>query len=373
MTTLKKILATAPLNRLKVRTGKDSLDREITDAVVMEVPDLRPWLKGGELVLTSFYSAQGAVEKMCQEVDDIGDLCSCRAGKTGIYLDAIPAEVLTTAEKYRLPVLEVPADLSYSTITSIVMTTLTNEKNAQVMLNHLFGEIIENRDLDPQDAYDRGTLLGLDFRLDCFLVLVMDQPERRFLLDLKNLGERKYHLHCHRVQYGEQILLLFLHREEKPLVQFTQELGTLPPLKDQACGFGICARETEGLRNSYFRGQEALRIGKVIYPGETFYDARRLGILGALEKTMNRLDLSWPDQVIRKLADANLLDTLEHYYTCHGSTKAMSEALCVHPNTIHYRLHKIEELSGCQLENPLDNIRLFTAYFAYRLHRLSIG
>jgi hypothetical protein len=373
MTTVKKILETAPLNRLKVRTGKNNLEREITDAVVMEVPDLKPWLKGGELVLTSFYAARGSVDTMCRLVEEIADLCSCLAVKTGIYLSAIPEEVLAAAERHHLPILEIPADLSYSTITTIVMTTLANEKNAQVMINHLFGEIVEKQDLDPLDIYDRGALLGLDFRLDCFLVLVTDHPDYRLLLNLKDLGERKFHLRSCQVQYGDQNLLVFMSREEKPLRQFTQELsGKMPRLEGRSCGIGICAREAQGLRNSYFRAQEALHIGRVMYPGETYYDAARLGILAALEKAMNCMDLTWPSQVISALAQENLLETLENYYICHGSTRAMSEALCVHPNTILYRLHKIEEISGCQLENPLDNLRLFTACFAYRLHRLSI-
>ncbi|MER6126818.1 helix-turn-helix domain-containing protein [Streptomyces sp. NPDC001795] len=63
---------------------------------------------------------------------------------------------------------------------------------------------------------------------------------------------------------------------------------------------------------------------------------------------------------------ARLLDTLEHWFAAAGSATAAAQSLFVHPNTVRYRLRRIEELTGRSLSDPRTAADLGAALVAVR-------
>jgi purine catabolism regulator len=49
--------------------------------------------------------------------------------------------------------------------------------------------------------------------------------------------------------------------------------------------------------------------------------------------------------------NGELLQTLEWYFKCHGSPTDMAKAMSLHRNTLLYRLRRIEEILGVQLDD----------------------
>ncbi|MFF4399538.1 PucR family transcriptional regulator [Streptomyces sp. NPDC001480] len=49
---------------------------------------------------------------------------------------------------------------------------------------------------------------------------------------------------------------------------------------------------------------------------------------------------------------ARLLETLEHWFAAAGSAAGAADSLFVHPNTVRYRLRRVEELTGRALADP---------------------
>lgn len=62
-----------------------------------------------------------------------------------------------------------------------------------------------------------------------------------------------------------------------------------------------------------------------------------------------------------------LLETLETWLSCHGSTDRASEQLFCHRNTVLNRLHRLERLTGKRLDRPRDLVDLTLAVDARRL------
>jgi hypothetical protein len=62
-----------------------------------------------------------------------------------------------------------------------------------------------------------------------------------------------------------------------------------------------------------------------------------------------------------------LLSTLEAWYTEGGSAKNAGKILYVHPNTVRYRMRRIEELTGRDLDRPQSIAELYLALQAVRL------
>ena len=46
----------------------------------------------------------------------------------------------------------------------------------------------------------------------------------------------------------------------------------------------------------------------------------------------------------------------------------VAERMHTHRNTIKYRLHRLQELTGLDLKNPKDNFKLYLAVLARKLH-----
>ena len=64
----------------------------------------------------------------------------------------------------------------------------------------------------------------------------------------------------------------------------------------------------------------------------------------------------------------NYLDTLAAWYECGGSTTSAATELHYHRNTVHYRLRRIQELTGRSLSAPTDIAQLYVALEALRLN-----
>ncbi|KAB1148877.1 PucR family transcriptional regulator [Streptomyces luteolifulvus] len=63
---------------------------------------------------------------------------------------------------------------------------------------------------------------------------------------------------------------------------------------------------------------------------------------------------------------ARLLETLEHWYAAAGSATDAARSLFVHPNTVRYRLRRIEELTGRSLSDPRAAADIGAALLAVR-------
>ncbi|MRH93432.1 PucR family transcriptional regulator [Nocardia sp. SYP-A9097] len=62
-----------------------------------------------------------------------------------------------------------------------------------------------------------------------------------------------------------------------------------------------------------------------------------------------------------------LLTTLETWFACKGSNAAVAEQLHYHRNTILYRLHKVRDLTGRDVNDPAQAAELYIALQATRL------
>ncbi|WP_039804496.1 PucR family transcriptional regulator [Nocardia araoensis] len=55
---------------------------------------------------------------------------------------------------------------------------------------------------------------------------------------------------------------------------------------------------------------------------------------------------------------ASLRDSVETYLREHGDVRAAAAALCVHPNTLRYRLRRVEDILGMDLDDHADRLLL---------------
>ncbi|MEV6646339.1 PucR family transcriptional regulator [Amycolatopsis sp. NPDC051371] len=122
MTTVKTLLGLPGL-RLRPLAGADLLDRPVTRIYVTELPDPGRYLSAGELVLSGllWWRRPGDAEPFVAALARAG---AAALAASGADSGGIPGEVVEACERHRIPLLEVPTDLSFSVITEQVVLAL---------------------------------------------------------------------------------------------------------------------------------------------------------------------------------------------------------------------------------------------------------
>lgn len=170
-----------------VLAGKSGLDRIVRGANVMEVPDILPWVKSGELLLTTgFPLTRGAgaggeptaqLLELLPQLDRIG--LSALAIKLGRYLSDVPPPVLRLADELGFPLLRLPDDAAFDEILSGVFGLLVRQQNKVLAqadaLHQAISAIVLGGGGLPQIADEVSRLL------DCAVLLTT--PDGRLLAD----------------------------------------------------------------------------------------------------------------------------------------------------------------------------------------------
>jgi purine catabolism regulatory family protein/PucR-like helix-turn-helix protein len=114
-------LLEAPDLRLRVLVGQDALDRQVGGVFTTDLLDPRRYLSGGEIVLTGLMWRRGPADS------DAFVAAVAAAGAVALAagdaaLGSVPEDLVLACRQHRLPLFEVPVDVSFAAITEQVLT-----------------------------------------------------------------------------------------------------------------------------------------------------------------------------------------------------------------------------------------------------------
>ena len=153
---------------IRIIAGNDGLNRKVEYITVMEVPDIKRWLKGNDFLITSLYSVRKSEEEQCKLIEELADTCCCIAVKTGEYVSVIPESVKEMANKHGLPLLEIPHHVTYIDLIIQVMNLIFEEEGSSAILEKYIKDIIYENYSDEILMAERGRLFGFDVENDYF-------------------------------------------------------------------------------------------------------------------------------------------------------------------------------------------------------------
>jgi purine catabolism regulator len=144
----------------------------------------------------------------------------------------------------------------------------------------------------------------------------------------------------------------------------------------QRCQAGISRlmRGMAGLQDAVCQAVDALTLGQCIVGRKSPHYYEELGLYRLLAGLRNRDELlRFCEETLGDLVrydDAHgtdLLYTLEVFFDQNANVSKASKALYVHRNTLNYRLQRIVEISGLDLNNAEARLALQLALKAHRL------
>jgi PucR family transcriptional regulator, purine catabolism regulatory protein len=157
---VREVLGVSSLAGAKVLAGAAGLDRIVRYLNIMEVPDILPWVKPHELLLTTGYPLRedpGGLVGLVGELDDRG--LAALAIKLHRYLDEVPPAMLAEADRRAFPIIEVPPDVGFADVLNEALGELLNRQAAVLARSEEVHRALVSVVLDGGDLDDLATEL----------------------------------------------------------------------------------------------------------------------------------------------------------------------------------------------------------------------
>ena len=399
-------------SRCRLLTAGNGLKSNIHWVNILEILDDLSHIEPGEFLITTAHGLQALNTKRQKEMVELfaERKMAAMAIQTGHYIEEIPASLVSLFSAYNIPLIEIPPDISFKSITrSLMLSLLEAEKEDtgemppakgkdqlqqkyKTMLAIWSGLADGNKLL----SYHQGFLgLGIETERDYWIcrVAVCDPNRNRILYPIQTeehlaepVGKALFQLLEQRhIPYlvgtvGDNLTLLLQPLPESgtgsAIVQYgrriLEELRLLCAQYDIFLGLSDRHINIESWEKALGQAETALRaaaLGLVKQNGFGSYASLGpLKLILAVEKTEVLADQL--HETLNPLFEYDqrtggaLVHTLRTYLKYHNIKNA-SEELYVHRHTMKYRLNQIRKLTGINPEETTSVVLLSEALTIY--------
>lgn len=133
--TVDKMLQLREFSDCCLVAGAAGKTRVIRYVDTMEIPDITPWLKQDELLLTTGYSIAGHMDQMCALLDAMREAGSAGLAIKTRFIGGLPREILQRAEQYELPLIVIPDDKAFIPLINAIGNCLADENNKLLLFS----------------------------------------------------------------------------------------------------------------------------------------------------------------------------------------------------------------------------------------------
>ena len=363
-------------------SGHESANTHVRWVHSTELPDPTPWLRGGELLLTTGLQLEGAKTQR-ELVAHLAEHEIAGLGfGTGFAHKRLPAALADEARKREFPLFEVPYELPFIAITERVFAQLLDERYEMLqrgMAGDVLAEALTGR-LYPEELQARLRPFGIGERA-AVLAFALPDPAvaaplvERWLAreDLALAGSLvaiRSGLLCAVVDGGGELDPIALARRVR--AELTARIGAevrasasrVAPTQSLRVSFheARCALEAVRLQNgngaevvASYADLGAFQLLLSLQDDDALLTYCR-GVLGPVEAGEGE----YGDELLRSL------DVLiEH----NGHWEKAANALYCHRHTLRYRIRRVEQLTGRDFSTARDRIEFWLALRGRELAR----
>jgi len=385
---------------LTLATGEDNAKSSVRWVHSTELLDPTPWLRGGELLLTTGLQLSGAklqrdfIERLAErEIAGLGF-------GTGFVHKKVPAAVLGTARKLDFPLFEVPYELPFIAVTERVFAQLLNERYellqrnmagdvlAEALTGRLYPDELQSR-LRPFGIGESAAVLAFVLRepsnAASTLEAILERSGTHSLVALRN-GLLCAVVDCEGqlssrgpIVAREASTAVSLQRvDEGDPVELARRIrGELSTRFGDVRAAASRPAPTHNLRRSFHEARcalEAVRLANGSAPDVASYKD-----LGAFQLLLSLQDddalASYCQSVLGPVEGDEgdygdeLLRSLDVFIEQNGHWERAAQALYCHRHTLRYRIKRVEQLTGRDFSQARDRIEFWLALRGRELAR----
>ena len=368
---------------LRIAAGKAGMDTVVSWVHMLEDETIVSRFHGEELAITTGMKA-GQPNWLLNLVQEMAqDECAGIIINTGMYLQQIPAEVINWCDEHRFPLLEMPWEISITSLIQVYCMRIIDQQQYEKKISNAFREIIQGRNepeqrqiLEPR--YD----ISGTFQVFCLNVKKTIEEEtylNQALFKLENLfglwkGNKKINISYGLIRMDDFIVLVLNNMQEKALSELPDLiLQSFKYFVQKNCfflGIGPGIMRIENLSISYKRARTAMKMA--IGMGREIVKFEEMGfykILFSLDDT--EILTNYATEILGSLErydrehNTAYIDTLRSYIKNDRSIIRVAEDTYTHRNTVNYRIQKIKRMLGCELKRP-DELFVYQVAFYIR-------
>ncbi|RYM04974.1 PucR family transcriptional regulator [Sporolactobacillus sp. THM7-7] len=156
---------------------------------ILEVPDLKGWVKEGEVLLTTAYSLRSDLSQLIRIVETLTRGNAAALGiKLGRFIEDIPDEVVQLSEKLHFPIIRIDPDIPWIDITYAVMEQLLNRQEAILKTSNdnyenLLTDFLEERGIQKIADHVSDLIHAPVFIMNLDREKIVSSPERYQISD----------------------------------------------------------------------------------------------------------------------------------------------------------------------------------------------
>jgi purine catabolism regulator len=346
-----------------------------------ELIDPTPWLRGGELLLSTGLQLTGAkaqrefVERLAShEIAGLGF-------GTGIVHKKLPAAILNTARKLGFPLFEVPYELPFIAVTERVFAQLLNERYELLQRNmagDVLAEALTGR-LYPEELQARLRPFGIGEHA-AVLAFALHEPSAAASM-LEAILERAGVHSLVALRNGLLCAVVDCDDEQEdtddPIALATRVRREMRARFGEVRAAASRPAPTHTLRRSFHEARcalEAVRLANGSAPDVASYKD-----LGAFQLLLSLQDddalASYCQGVLGPVESDEgeygdeLLRSLDVFIEQNGHWEKAAQALYCHRHTLRYRVKRVEQLTGRDFSHARDRIEFWLALRGRELAR----
>jgi purine catabolism regulator len=361
---------------LKLVCGEEAAQTHVRWVHSTELPDPTPWLKGGELLLTTGIQLDGP--KVQRElIDRLADHEIAGLGfGTGFAHRRLPAALVTAARKRGFPLFEVPYELPFIAITERAFARLLEERYEMLqrsMAGDLLAEALSGH-LYPEDLQARLRPFGIGEQV---AVLAFRGPDpTAAAAAVERILERERVPSLVAIRAG--LLCAVIDADGRAPIELARRLRA-----ELAARFGDVRAAASrpapahSLRMSFHEARCALEAVRLL-------DGRAPEVasyadLGAFQLLLSLQDeealSSYCRSVLGPIEEGEgdygdeLVRSLDVFIEHNGHWEKAARALYCHRHTLRYRIRRVEQLTGRDFSSARDRIEFWLALRGRELAR----
>jgi purine catabolism regulator len=361
---------------LELASGQESANASVRWVHSTELPDPTPWLRGGELLLTTGIQMKGP--KMQRElIERLADHQIAGLGfGTGFTHKRLPAALVTAARKRSFPLFEVPYELPFIAITERAFAQLVNERYEMLQRN-MAGDVLAEAltgHLYPEELQARLRPFGIGEQVAVLAFSLEDPSAAAAALERILESERVGSL----VAIRAGLLCAVIDADGVDPIELARKVrGELGARFGGVRAAASRAAATHSLRLSFHEARcalEAVRLQNGDAPEVASY-----ADLGAFQLLLSLQDddalISYCRGVLGPVEQdegdygEELLRSLDVFIEHNGHWEKAANALYCHRHTLRYRIRRVEQLTGRDFSNARDRIEFWLALRGRELAR----
>jgi DNA-binding PucR family transcriptional regulator len=365
---------------LQLASGQEAAGRHVRWVHSTELLDPTPWLRGGELLLTTGLQLEGA-QKQRELVERLSEHKIGGLGfGTGFTHKRLPAALLAEARRRSFPLFEVPYELPFIAITERVFAQLLDERYEMLqrsMAGDVLAEALTGR-LYPEELQARLRPFGIGEQAAVLAFALGDAAAAAPLVE-RALSREPLAGSLVAIRAGLLCAVVDGEGELDPVALARRVRGELAKRVGEVRASASRVAPTQSLRLSFHEARcalEAVRLQNGDGSGEM---VASYADLGAFQLLLSLQDddalLTYCRGVLGPVEAGEgeygdeLLRSLDVFIEHNGHWEKAAGALYCHRHTLRYRIRRVEQLTGRDFSSARDRIEFWLALRGRELAR----